>query len=108
MTLLAQRDDARAAERAALFHATRSRLREALRELAPGCEFWVFGSLVHPGRFNATSDVDLAFTTLPAGKTEFLLLAELEERLSRRVDVVDLYHSRLRSKIEREGERWIA
>lgn len=108
MTLLAQREVARAAAREALFHQTRAQLRAALRELAPGCEFWVFGSLVQPGRFNAASDVDLAFTMLPAGKTDFLLLAELEERLSRRVDVVDLYHSRLRSKIEREGERWIA
>lgn len=108
MRLLEEQDAARAAARVALFHETRSQLRAALHELAPGCEFRIFGSLCHCGRFNPASDVDLAFTTLPTGMTEFMLAAQLEERLKRSVDVVDLNRTRLHSKIEREGERWIA
>jgi predicted nucleotidyltransferase len=87
---------------------TRQRLREALHELAPGLPLWDFGSLVRPGVFNAPSDIDIAFTTLPPGISEFSLGAELEERLGRPVDAIDLTRTRLRKKIEREGERWIA
>ena len=108
MSLLAQREAERAAVRTALYETTRTRLRAALHQVAPGHAFWLFGSLVDPRRFNPKSDVDLAFTTLPAGMTEFALAGELQERLGRSVDVVDFEHSRLRSKIEREGERWIA
>jgi predicted nucleotidyltransferase len=107
MTLLEQRERDRAGERLRLYDATRRRLREALQATAPGHEFWLFGSLRYAGRFNAASDVDLAFTTLPEGMTEYVLAAELEERLGRPVDLVDLQRTRLRAKIEREGERWI-
>lgn len=108
MSLLAERERARVWARTQAFETTRSRLREALHELAPGCEFWLFGSVTVATRFNLASDVDLAFVTLPAGMTEFLLAAELEERIGRPVDIVDFQRTRLRPKIEREGERWIA
>lgn len=108
MTLLEQRDLERAGERLRLHDATRLRLREALHARVPGHEFWLFGSLRHRGKFNAASDIDLAFTTLPEGTTEYVLAAELEEHLGRSVDLVDLRRTRLRAKIEREGERWIA
>jgi predicted nucleotidyltransferase len=108
MTLLEEHECARMRERLRLYHTTRSRLREALAATASGIEFWLFGSLVTPGRFNAASDVDLAFRSLPPGMTEYLLAAELEERLGRPVDLVDLNRTRLRAKIEREGEPWIA
>ncbi|MGH7997415.1 MAG: nucleotidyltransferase family protein [Opitutaceae bacterium] len=108
MSLLAQREAERREARLRLFESSRLRLRTALRELAPGREFLLFGSLIQPGRFNAESDVDLGFTELPPGKSEYLLAAELEERLGRPIDLIDLNRSRLRDKILREGERWIA
>ena len=108
MTLLEDRHCARMSERLRLYDVTRTRLRAVIHALAAGHEFRLFGSLLHPGRFNAASDVDLAFTTLPAGKTEYELGAELEEHLGRPIDLVDFNHTRLRGKIEREGERWIA
>jgi predicted nucleotidyltransferase len=107
MTLLTERARARAQERLRLFDTTRESLREALRAAAPGCEFVLFGSLVHKGRFNPASDVDLAFTHLPAGETEYRLTAELAERLGRRLDLVDLHRCHFRAKIEKEGEAWI-
>ena len=108
MSFLVQQAQDWQTEREALFEETRRRLREALHELAAGCEFWLFGSLLRRGIFNSASDVDIAWTQLPDGMTEFQLAAELEERLGRAVDVVDLTRSRLRAKILREGERWIA
>lgn len=107
LTLLAERTRLRAAERLRLYDSTRSRLREALHDLAPGHVFHLFGSLIRRGTFNAASDVDLAFTTLPDGKTEYQLAAELSECLGCSVDMVDLQHTRLRAKIESGGERWI-
>ena len=108
VTLLAQRDRARTVARLQLFDDVRRRLRDALHEMAEGHVFWVFGSLVRRGAFNAASDIDLAFESLPDGFTEYQLAAEVEERLRRRVDLVDFRRSRLRPKIQREGERWIA
>ncbi|MFZ5494479.1 MAG: nucleotidyltransferase family protein [Verrucomicrobiota bacterium] len=91
-----------------LFDETSQKLREALHELAPGCEFWVCGSLFRRGTFNPASAVDLAWTALPGDLTEFRLTAELAERLGRLVDLVELNRSRLRTKTLREGEGWIA
>jgi predicted nucleotidyltransferase len=108
VTLLAQRDRVRTLARLQLFDDARRRLRDALRERAAGHVFWVFGSLTRRGVFNSASDIDLAFESLPNGLTEYQLAAELEERLLRRVDLVDFHRSRLRDKIQREGERWIA
>jgi predicted nucleotidyltransferase len=108
MKLVAQRERARLVTRRALSLETRERLRAALHELAPGHVFWVFGSLVRPGAFNAASDVDLAFESLPPGVAEFGLATAIEERVGRPVDLLDFGRSRLRAKIQREGERWIA
>jgi predicted nucleotidyltransferase len=108
MAFLAQQAQERQKQREILFDDARRRLREALHELAPGHEFWLFGSLAQRGMFNSASDIDLAWTTLPEGMTEFQLAAELAERLGRPVDVIELPRSRLRAKIVREGERWIA
>ena len=105
---MAERERHRAEARAELFAAMRFRLREVLHEIAPGHIFWIFGSLTRCGVFNVASDVDIAFTTLPAGMSEFTFCAQVEEWMGRSVDVIDLNRSRLRRKIEREGEKWTA
>ena len=64
------------------------------------------GSVLEPGRFREHSDIDVAVVCLPAGRTEAWLQSELELRLRRRVDVLSLHETGLRSKIERVGERW--
>ena len=99
----AERTRAREASRVAAYRA----LREALCGLLPpGSEVWVFGSVLEAGRFREHSDVDLAVASLPAGRTEAWLQSELELRLRRAVDVLNLNETGLRSKIERVGERW--
>lgn len=106
MTLLQKRDTDRQARRLTLRDEVRARLAEALAQLLPRSRVYVFGSLVRAGVFNAASDIDLALTEAPDGKTEWLLQAELEERLGRPVDIVFLDETRLREKILREGEAW--
>ena len=82
-------------------------LRRALEDLLPPGETgWIFGSLIAPGGFSDSSDVDLALARRPAAFSEFWLQGELELRLGRRVDLVILPETRLREKIEREGIRW--
>ena len=66
----------------------------------------VFGSLTKAGKFSDASDVDIALADEPAGMSIYQLIAQLSERLSRRVDVLLLSESRLRDKILREGELW--
>jgi predicted nucleotidyltransferase len=51
--------------------------------------------------------VDLALAAEPASMSVYQLIAQLSERLGRRVDVVLLSESRLRDKILREGETWM-
>lgn len=106
MTLLADRERRRREARVVLFDATREALRTALRELAPGCRFWLYGSLTRRGRFHLRSDVDLAYASLPEDTTEYRFASELEERLRRPVDLVAMDRTRLREKILREGESW--
>lgn len=81
-------------------------LQNALRELAPGETVFVFGSLVKAGCFHDRSDVDVAFADEPRRFSIYRMQAELEDRLGRPVDVMLLGDTRLREKIEREGERW--
>jgi predicted nucleotidyltransferase len=50
--------------------------------------------------------VDLALAAEPPGSSVYQLIAQLSERLGRRVDVLLLSESRLRDKILREGEAW--
>ena len=106
-TLLARTHEERARSREASRVATYRELREALRALLPpGSSVWVFGSVLKPGRFRDHSDVDIAVTSLPEGRKEAWLQSELELRLKRAVDVLNLNETGLRDKIERVGERW--
>jgi predicted nucleotidyltransferase len=106
-TLLAKMNEERARQREAARVAAYWRLREALGKLLPqGTEIWVFGSLLKPGRFREYSDIDIAVASLPAGRSEAWLQGELELRLERGVDVLNLNETGLRSKIQRVGERW--
>lgn len=84
----------------------RARLREILSRYLTGREIYLFGSITRPGAFHGKSDVDLALTALPSGRTQYGLIALLEEELRRPVDLLLLPETRLREKIEREGEKW--
>lgn len=106
-TLLQSMNEERAAAAERLRLEVRQALRAALTDLLPGRSVTVFGSLTQTGRFTEYSDVDLALRELPAGLSLYQLIALLSERLGRRVDVVMLCETRLRDKIEREGEVWI-
>ena len=107
-TLLVKMNEDRARRLEAARVATYRRLREALSQLLPSeSEVWVFGSLLERGRFREYSDVDIAVTSLPAGRSEAWLQGELELRLGRGVDVLNLNETGLRSKIETVGERWM-
>jgi predicted nucleotidyltransferase len=106
-TLLFRRDEARRAGRLAVQSRVRRDLRAALEELVPGEGVWIFGSLMHPGKFTDASDVDLALEAEPAAMSAGRLSSELSERLARPVDVVLLESCRFRDKIRREGELWM-
>ena len=75
--------------------------------MLPASRVIVFGSLTKRGVFNAASDLDLALFEEPAGRSIFGLMAELEERMRRHVDVLLLEKTRLKEKILREGEIWM-
>lgn len=107
VTLLQQRDARRRAARLNLWDQTRHSLQAALSDLLPCARVFVYGSLTQRGVFNPASDIDLALTEDPQGKTIWLLQAQLEERLRRPVDLVLLNETRLRDKILREGEEWM-
>jgi predicted nucleotidyltransferase len=85
----------------------REELRAAVRDLLPGTRVTVFGSLTRAGAFTHASDVDVAIEAQPPGSSVYQLIAQLSERLGRRVDVILLSESRLREKILREGETWM-
>ena len=106
MTLLQKRDADRQRQRLVLFDRTREELRGVLREVLPASRVIVFGSLTRRGVFNAASDIDLALFEEPAGKNIFGLMAELEGRMRRHVDILLLEETRLKEKILREGEVW--
>ena len=106
-TLLQEMHEQRARAREAARGAAYRELRDALsRLLPPGTEVWVFGSVLKPGRFREHSDLDIAIESLPEGRSEAWLQSELELRLRRGVDVLNLNETGLRSKIQRTGERW--
>jgi predicted nucleotidyltransferase len=83
------------------------RLHGVLQELLRGEVVWVLGSLAQAGRFGPYADIDLALERIPPRFSEYWLQGELEHRLGRRVDILLLTESRLRTKIEREGLRWM-
>jgi len=105
-TLLQKMTEERAARTERLRLTVREELRSALREILPGTPVTVFGSLTRGGLFTDASDVDLALAAEPEGLSVYQLIAQLSERLGRRVDVMLLSESRLRDKILREGETW--
>ena len=107
MTLLQERDAERQRQRLVLFDRTREELRAALGAVLPASRVIVFGSLTKRGVFNAASDLDLSLFEEPAGRSIFGLMAELEERMRRHVDVLLLEKTRLKEKILREGEIWM-
>jgi predicted nucleotidyltransferase len=96
----------RAARTERLRLSVREELRCALRDILPLTPVTVFGSLTRVGGFTDASDVDLALTDEPQGLSIYQLIAQLSERLGRRVDVTLLSESRFRDKILREGETW--
>jgi predicted nucleotidyltransferase len=107
MTTLLQKMTAdRSASREQLRLTVREELRSALRDLLPGTPVTLFGSLVGTGNFTESSDVDLALAAEPRGASVYQLIAQLSERLGRRVDLVLLPECRFREKILRDGETW--
>lgn len=66
---------------------------------------YIFGSLVQPGRFSASSDVDIAVPKLPSERW-LSLSAELSAALGYDVDLVDMRQCRFADKIQREGLLW--
>lgn len=106
MTLLQRMDLERRERRERLRLETKQQLRTALADLLPDQQVIVFGSLVKPGKFSETSDVDVALTTEPPGMSMYQLISLLAERLGRSVDVLLLSECRFRDKILREGETW--
>ncbi len=106
MTLLQQSDEELARRREDLRLKTLSRLRSLLEKILPGREVWVFGSVIRPGAFRESSDVDLALREEPAEISSYRLQSLLEEGLGRPVDVVLLPESRFAETIIREGQRW--
>lgn len=106
-TLLQELHDTRKRTREALRLLIREHLRRALQDIyLPGTRVWLFGSVARAGRFDEYSDIDLAVEAPPTGRSLFWLQGELETRVGCGVDVLLLSETRLRSKIEREGEMW--
>jgi predicted nucleotidyltransferase len=106
-TLLKKMAEEHAARGENLRLQVRAELRSALIDILPGVAVTVFGSLIRAGQFSEFSDVDLALAEEPPGMSVYQLIAQLSERLGRRVDVLLLHETRLREKIFREGETWI-
>ena len=106
MTLLQRREHERGESRERLRREVLALLRDALRDVLPGRTVYVYGSLTQPGRFHARSDIDLALAGEEPDRSVFRIQADLEERIGRPVDLCVLTQTRLRAKIETEGERW--
>lgn len=106
--LLQERDAWRRRKRVELYHEARRHLKGALAQLIAGHTVILFGSITRCGVFNERSDIDIAIEHELPEMSEFRLACELMERMHRPVDVVLLNESRLRDKILREGEAWIA
>jgi len=108
MSLLAEHRERVRRDNAALCRHTRALLRESLARHLPGVPVWVYGSVLHEDRFHPASDVDLAVEWLPVGMTLDYLQSLVSRDVCREVDVCLVEHTRLRPRIEAEGERWIA
>ena len=84
MTVLQEMERERLQRRERLRLDTRKELHVALTELVAGRKVIVFGSLVKRGRFTESSDIDVAFDSLPADVSLYQLTSLLAERLGRR------------------------
>ena len=104
-SLLKRKEQQRLQRREQLRHDVRQRLKEALRDLVPGEQIFLFGSVTRPYAFHEHSDVDIAFINEPK-ESCYRLQAKIEEAIHHPVDLVILSECRFREKIEREGEVW--
>jgi hypothetical protein len=66
---------------------------------------YVFGSLTKKGRFQKTSDVDIAVEGLTDEKY-FAFMAELSDLLDREVDVIQIERHHLKKRILETGLEW--
>lgn len=107
MTLLQQMAADRQRKRETLREKTLGQLRTSLRVLAPAESVIVFGSLLRSGKFNETSDVDIALEHEPLTMSIYQLTSQLAENLGRPVDVVLLSECRFREQVLQQGERWM-
>ena len=107
MSLLGQSREQVRRDNAALCRRTRALLRDSLARHLPGLPVWIYGSVLREDRFQPASDVDLAVEWLPAGMTLDYLQSLVSRDVGREADVGLLERTRLRSRIEAEGERWI-
>jgi predicted nucleotidyltransferase len=96
----------RAERRERLRAEVRSELKTVLRQLAPGEATYLFGSIVHAGKFHDRSDIDVAFVDEPRACNLYQMQARLEDAMRRPVDLIVLSECRLKEKILREGELW--
>jgi predicted nucleotidyltransferase len=68
-------------------------------------QLYVFGSLVHAGRFHDGSDVDVAVSELP-DEQFFKFMAALSVELELDVDLIELDKCHFADKIQQEGILW--
>ena len=107
MNLLQQRFTQNLCDREKRRKEVRARLQSALTELAPGERVYLYGSITRPQNFTRRSDVDLVFLEEPRRFSRYRLQVMLEEAIGCPVDLSILNETRLRMKIQQDGELWI-
>lgn len=81
---------------------------ELLPQLAARYGFnraYVFGSVTQKGRFRHESDIDIAIEGL-SNQYYFKFMADLDGRLEREVDVIQMEKHRLHEQIKETGIEW--
>ena len=78
---------------------------DALSQVVPFEQAYIFGSLTKPYRFFKDSDVDIAFVGLK-DEDFFPAIAFLSRELGRDVDVIQLEGHPLRDRVTQEGLQW--
>ncbi|MBU0764754.1 MAG: nucleotidyltransferase domain-containing protein [Bacteroidetes bacterium] len=63
---------------------------------------YITGSLIVPYKFGNRSDIDIAVEGFPEDKY-FLAMAELEEKLARKIEIIELENCRFASQIRSNG-----
>jgi len=81
-----------------------AQLRAYFQEV-PVKSVYLTGSVIQEGRFTSRSDVDVAVEGLSGNY--FRVLVDLEERIGRGLDLIELEECRFRSAIEMRGLRVI-